>query len=581
MSIPGVSITVEDGALGSVPASTSGFQVKMGTCQNATASVAASVKVASTTSGDGVTYTANKTGAGGNAISVTHTTGSATEAPVITVIGNSINVQIKASTTENSDIVTAIAGNAQASALVTAVATGASDLAIAAAQTFLTGGVTGTINSLFTETDPTQALTDLGYGPLTEALVHDLLVAGGSCGAMPLNTSISSITSVVSHTGSGLATVAVSGTPLDFYNVVVAITTAGALGAAQFQYSLDNGLTYSQLYAAPSGGTFVIPDTGLTLTLSVSGGNFVKGDLYAFQTAPAGSNITDVTNGINALLALPTAWSWVHVVGPAQTSAAAAALAAAVEVLMEGAASTNFKYGFCVVECPTDTDANIEAAFGSTGTLYRTMVCAGTETIISSLLGDEPIRPSGISVTARMALTPPSEDPGRVARGSLPGVVAIQRDENATPALDALSFTTLRTIPGQSGFFITSGHMFVPQSSDFWLSQNRRVMDIACTTAYAALLQFLNSTLAVNKTNGTISNAQASTIENYVNSQLNAVLVAPGDAVASSVVVNRTNNVLSSKQLLVTVRVTPNGYAKQITATLAFNNPALQALAPG
>ena len=61
-----------------------------------------------------------------------------------------------------------------------------------------------------------------------------------------------------------------------------------------------------------------------------------------------------------------------------------------------------------------------------------------------------------------------------------------------------------------------------------------------------------------------------------VSAALQAVLVSVGDAVAASVAVDRTNNVLSSKQINVTVKVTPNGYAKTISLTISFNNPALQ-----
>jgi hypothetical protein len=164
---------------------------------------------------------------------------------------------------------------------------------------------------------------------------------------------------------------------------------------------------------------------------------------------------------------------------------------------------------------------------------------------------------------------------GYVARGALPGVKSVTRDEAVTPGMDALGFTTLRSIVGLPGYYFTSGHMFVPVTSDYYLSQNRRVMDQACITTRTALLNFLNGSLRVTATNGTIYPADAATIENYTQSLLNAAILAPGYCSGTSIVVNRANNILSTKQLLVTTRITPLGYAKQIIENIAFFNPAL------
>lgn len=572
MSIPNINFTIADGALGTVPANSSKVCVKMGICSGATASVAASLLVASTSGGgDGVLFTAKAAGAGGNAISVTYTTG-ASASPVVTTSGNAINVQIKAGTSTNTNVKTAVDAFPAAAALVSTSVVSGSDLAIAASQAYLSGGVTGNINTLISETDPTHAVSDLGYGPLTEAVCHSLNVAGGQVIAIPLNPSTTGTNTAVSHVGSaGAGTVAVSGTPNDSYSFVVSIVTGGALGVAQFKWSQDGGVTFGPTYLVPSGGTFAVPNTGLTLTFAST---FGAGDSYTFSSVASSYTTTDVQNAFAALLASGQPFGFVHLVGTAANVTASATMASTLETLAVNAASTNFVFTHAIMECAADTDANILTAFAST-VCTRVMVCAGFETVTSSIPGSGVLtRSVGFSASAREALVPEQNDLGRVADGPLPGVTSLSRNESITPGLDAANFTTARTFPGLKGFFITNGHMFENPGSDFGPSQNRRVMDLACATVYPATLRYLNDTLRVNS-NGTITNAQATSIENQVNSALASAVIAPGAAVSSSVVIDRTNNVLSTKNMNETVRVLPFGYARTIAVNIGFQNPSV------
>lgn len=565
MTIPGITFNVQDGALGAVPANAARTAVKMGICSGAVASVAASKLIQSTTSLSGVTFTAKTKGVGGNQINVTYAspTGGST---LVSVSGNNISVTPKSGAV-NSDVVTAIQANATANALVSVAATTPSDVVVAVSQTYLVGGITGNINTVISETDPTRAVTDLGYGPLTEAVAHSLAVAGGTVLAMPLNPSTAGTNTSVSHSGTGGGTVAVSGTPNDSYNFAVLVILAGGLGAGQFAYSLDGGASYSATFVIPSGGTYAVPHTGLTLTFAST---FVAGDLYTFASTAPSYVIGDVQDAFAALLASGRDFGFVHLVGTAASVAASASMAAALETLLLSAASVNFVFTHADLEVAQDTDANTIAAFAST-VCTRVNPCMGFETVTSTIPGSGALsRSAGFSVAAREAAVPEQNSLGRVADGALPGVTALARDEALTPGPDAVGFTTLRTWRKLAGAYITQGHMLVNPGSDFFSSQNRRVMDLACGVAYAALLPFLNDTLRVNTTGGTISDAQATTIESTVNGKLAAALVGPGAAVATSVVVDRTNNVLATKTLNVTVRVLPFAYPSQISLSIGF-----------
>lgn len=570
MPIPSIDFEIRDGALGAVPANTSKIAVMMGICSGAVASVAASRTIESTTPGSGVVFTARNAGAAGNQISVTYAAPSG-GSTIVTVSGNNISVAPATGAT-NANIVTAIQAHATANALVIVATTGtSSDLVVAVAQTYLTGGITGNINTLIAESDKTSAVADLGYGPLTEAVCHALDVAGGVVYAMPLNPTNAGSNTSVSHVGGGSGTVAVSGTPRDSYSMVVEVMVAGALGVAQFRWSQDGGQSFGATYLVPSGGTFVLPNTGLTLTFAST---FVAGDLYTFSSTAPGFTVTDVQNAFAALVAAPNfEFGFVYLVGPASNVAGSASMAAALETLLLSAQNTYFIFTHAVMECAQDTDANILSAFAST-TATRVNVCAGFETVQSSIPGSGILtRNIGFSVAARQAAVPEQNHLGRVADGSLPGVRSIVRNEALTPNLNDRGFTTARTNQGENGFFITAGHMLLSEGSDFFPSQNRRVMDLACRIANAAVQKYLNDTIRVNKTGGTISDAQATTIEDDINGKLASAVVAPGAAVASTVVVDRTNNVLATKQINLTVRITPNGYAEHILVDIGFAAP--------
>lgn len=143
------------------------------------------------------------------------------------------------------------------------------------------------------------------------------------------NNNPGKFTSALAGSGSGLlgaktltplpfgsaGTVAVSGSPNDAYQVSVLMTQAGGLGTAAFTVSLGNaqGLPlYSGTFLVPVGGTFVIPDTGLTLTFAST---FDEGDLFTFTTTAPVSSLSDVVSALTYFLARPEQASLIQIAG--------------------------------------------------------------------------------------------------------------------------------------------------------------------------------------------------------------------------------------------------------------------------
>jgi len=445
---------------------------------------------------------------------------------------------------------------------------------------------TGTVTALTFYSDPDKVKEDCGIGPLVDKAVYHLQVAGGSVGVMRVNSSIAGsagATSVVrGGAGDSTGTCAASGAANDAYDFKVEVTKQGTnlvAATATFKYSVDGGDNYSPDIAVPTGATYVVPNTGVTLTFANGVGptSFKVGDVHSFTCVAPGYSSTDASNALDALrTTYATArFGFVHLVGAASTVAGAATMAAAVDVKMS-AEENVFRYLFIVVECPEDTDVNIIAAFTAFSST-RVCVAAGSCEIVAN--GKVMKRNAAWPVVARIAAQDIRRDVARVRQdkegGPLKGVTKIYRDEFVTEALDAARFITLRTFAGQAGFYPTNGRTMANAGSDFVFLQYRRLMDRACTVNYNELFNYLNDDEITVDDVGHIVETDAVAIETKVNGALTADLTSKKRVSKTSMTVTRDNNILSTQTLRTKVRIRPKGYSKFIESDIGFENPAL------
>ena len=372
----------------------------------------------------------------------------------------------------------------------------------------------GPVNEIVAVTSLQQVKEIFQGGPLAEALATHLALSGAPVYAIRVKTSLAGTVGKVTKSGTGTGNLEVIGSPLDAYEVHVKITRDGVVAAGEvtgaFQYTLDGGDNWSPEIAIPSGGTYTIPGTGLTLVFQngPSGASFVAGDTYAFVTSPPHYTIADLNDALDVLLAVPREWGWVHVVG-----AASPAVAAAVATRMREA-ETKYRFAFALLEAPDDSDANLISAWKDFAD-KRVAVAAGHADLISPLTGQVQKRSVAWLASGRLAAIPVHEHLGRVLTGPVPGVVRLYRDEAQTPGLDEQGFLTMRTIIGRRGYYFTRGRIKAPQGSDFQYIENRRVMDLACRIARNAALRYLNDSVRVDDS-GKIYEPDARAIEAFV-----------------------------------------------------------------
>lgn len=394
----------------------------------------------------------------------------------------------------------------------------------------------------------------------------------------------------VTHSGSGSPTVTASASPLDNYSMTITVTKAGAIGTAQGTFTLD-GYSISAPFVFPASGNYAVPNSGLAIQFF---GTFVLGDTYSFLTCGPSFSSGDLTTALNTLNStyLSTPFSMISVVqGGALSSAAnAQTQAAAVQVQCEGLFNNGVDVR-ALVECPTlgsvatvsgvltvdsaDTDTVLETAFLNLSA-NRVGVCAGDSLLAGPLSGLTLRRNASWVVSARLAEISASTDGGWVQLGGVSGVSALYRDEFQTEGLDNARFTTLRTIVGDPGFFITNVKTMASLGSDYAFMTNARVIDLAARVARQWALPLINSKVPItqnpNAVAGSIALGAALKLDASLSSVLNTSLVtaSPQNAVAAAGTVDTSHNVLGDGILPITVAIVPYAYARQIVITLGF-----------
>jgi hypothetical protein len=141
-------------------------------------------------------------------------------------------------------------------------------------------GVPNTLNGY---SDITSLRSDLGSGPLVEAIAQVLNVAGGPVYACPANPTTAGAVGATTHTGTGTGTLTGSLAP---DRVIIAkVTTGGTLTTAQVAFSVDGGAYSTPVTTGAGPWTYAVPGTLTKLTFPA--GTYVLNETYTFSTLGA------------------------------------------------------------------------------------------------------------------------------------------------------------------------------------------------------------------------------------------------------------------------------------------------------
>jgi hypothetical protein len=385
----------------------------------------------------------------------------------------------------------------------------------------------------------------------------------------------------VNPSGGGPA-VSLAGTPNDDYQGKIRIRGGGALGVAKFDYNLDGSDQFSEVLTVPSGGTFVIPSTGLTATFAA--GTYVLNESYTWASTAPMWNASNLATAFTALVqpaAAAQEWDFVTGSGRHATASAGATQFAAMQTQLATLTSTYFRHKGGMVDVGNDTAANVITSFSS-AVGVRVLGAFGGFAAPSAKPFQGWSTPTRRTVGAFSYLAARSlisTDLKRFRSGPIPGCKSLTHDGFLQDAgLDGIKISTLRTYPNKVGFFATQGHLKSQSGSDFRYWPHRRVMDSACNFVYGKQTEFIGDGLTVLPDGtGRIDPGDAEAFELEVNEGLRALLLQPtrangkqGHVTAVRYTIDRTNNVLTTGMILSQVAITSLAYVDQLATTYSY-----------
>jgi hypothetical protein len=437
-------------------------------------------------------------------------------------------------------------------------------------------------NTIYKISRPDQAITRFGHGPLAE--LSAFVAANGAPHLAVCNTvTVSPVTGAMNKSGTGPAITLESAGVYNDYDVYVKIVQGGALTTASYQYSFDGGETLSDTRVT-TGSKVANTFTGVDLTFAA--GTYVAGDVYTFSTTGPKLDAAQLTGSFDAVIDYGTNPDFGVVYGGIQTAAQANANISTINTECIAAASENVYFGV-ILDGGSLSTANVVR---NTVTNESDYVIAFYDYCSGSTTGrvESAIKSSGYSygklgpapvVAARLASSLISTDPKRVDDGPLAGVYKIGHDERtADIVLDDKKISTLRSWMGRGGYYVTNAHVKATVGSDLIYAQHRRIIDLATALVHRSAQRLIGRSVPV-LTDGTgrIKPSAASRLEREIQRPLKNALVDPtnvegdkGHISDLAVQVDRENDVLNTRNVIITVSMVPLGYVDNATVTIQY-----------
>jgi len=427
--------------------------------------------------------------------------------------------------------------------------------------------------------DPEKARSLLRDSPLADMLVSALSIAKTTVYAIGLAGSINgTVGAVTAGTGNtGVGSVTVAGAPRNEYDVKLSILNTGGLNEAVFSYALD-GIVSGQITIPADPGTYVIPNTGLTLTF-VPGApageekSFVEGDTFTFKTtAPQISN-AEVLTAVDTLLNSNYGFEWISIAGVSE-SALWASLAVKATGAEEGGKYIHFKVQARYLNDGETVDQWVAALTGSErGLTNNSRVQVYAAWIEEADAYGATDGRGGLGLASGMsARRNVHEHVDATKYGAIPGITKLLPAGITGAHIDALDnagYTTFCDYPGETGIYITHGRTLAGETSDFSLEERRRVMDYALAKVRKAQFIYINSEVEV----GADGSLEGLEMFKQISLQPLNNMKNKGMISDCEILIDEGQDILATQELQTRVRIIPLGKMTWIENVISYYNP--------
>ena len=413
----------------------------------------------------------------------------------------------------------------------------------------------------------------LGYSPLADAVMDSIQMGASTIYCIPTEGTVAGSIGDISHTGTGGATFAASGSPNNNYEVVVEILQEGALNEATYRYSIDGGDNYTGEKTVPTDGEMLIEGTGvkITFTEAVTPANsFVKGDTYKFKTvAPKMSN-QEVLDAIAVLKDASFEFEYIHIVGESDSPMWAAA-ATEADLLF----GTYFKPIFIMCEARQKTDAEsldeyVQALVSARQLVsnYRIQVVAARAEVAAM---DGKIRDTNgaANVAGIYSKSKVSQSAGEVSEFPLGNVLKLLPEgiESHVETLDNAGFLTFRRYIGLEGHYVTNARMFAPDGSDYQYAETVRTMNKAVRGIRKQALFNMQMQIDPTDTEGSMK-----LFKEFIQVPLET-MVDDKEIISGEVIIPEGQDILGTSKIQVKAKAVPMAIMREIEIEFGMANP--------
>jgi Protein of unknown function (DUF2586) len=179
----------------------------------------------------------------------------------------------------------------------------------------------------------------------------------------------------------------------------------------------------------------------------------------------------------------------------------------------------------------------------------------------------------------RLSAVPVQRKISRVRTGALSinqaylGTATLESLAGTLSAIQASGYITLKKYANVGGYFFSSDETCSSPTDDFHFLARGRVIDKVHMLAYATFVQEADDEVLVNA-DGTLDSGFCKWLSRQIENQINNTMTAANEISSVSCFIDPTQNILSTNQLRVVLKVTPVGYSSDIEISLGFQNPA-------
>lgn len=415
----------------------------------------------------------------------------------------------------------------------------------------------------------------LGLSPLADACMDSVANGAGLIYCMPVKPSTAGSVDIVKHTGAGTGTVAIVGTPNNTYDVVINVTETGGLNEAAITYSLNAGVTVSDEITIPLNGSYILPDTGISLTFTEGvqkATSFIDGDTYTFTaTAPQLTN-ADILTAIGKIKNLKETFEFVHIVGETVAATWAAVSTAQNTLVTTDKIPMMFILEAYKPNAEEGTQAYIDGLIKARKTVYnydlqvvtaranyvrmdgttRNINLAG---VICGLYARAKVQQS----IGRTSEFPLSED--KVLKLMPEGI-----DEHIQ-YLDEAGYLTLRKYVGLDGYYVTNARMMCPEGSDYKYAEHTRVKNKLMRKIRKEALMQLHTEIDLADVDGSLQ-VLTKFLETPIEDLVKAKEISSGRIMLADG--QNADSIIESEKVSVKAKFTPKGYAREFEIDLGM-----------